>query len=42
MDSALKPSEWCKAKQEDCLNNGDVNSAMDYYELAKLWMSRNL
>lgn len=42
MDSALKLSDWCKAKQEDCLNKGDVDSAMDYYELAQLWLSRNL
>ena len=42
MDSALNPSEWCRQMQEACLDKGDVDSAMAYYELAQLWLSRNL
>lgn len=33
-------SEWCSKKQEAALESGDVDSAMNYFEMSNLWKSR--
>ncbi|CBX44509.1 hypothetical protein PEA_00480 [Erwinia phage phiEa1H] len=37
MDSPLSPSEWCKQKQTECLERGDIDSAMHYFEMGEVW-----
>lgn len=37
MDLNLSPSDWCKQKQEDCLERGDTDSAMHYFEMYNHW-----
>lgn len=40
MDSHLKPSEWARQHKDKCLESGDVDSAMDYFEMEQLWEGR--
>lgn len=44
MDSPLSEScsQWCHRMQEACLEKGDVESAMAYFEMANLWKSRGM
>lgn len=37
-----KPSDFCKRRQEEELNKGNVDAAMHYYELAKQWMDKGM
>lgn len=37
MDLPLSPSEWCKQKKDECLERGDTDSAMHYFEMEQLW-----
>ena len=34
------PVEYCRRKQEECLDRGDEKGALAYYEMAKMWMQR--
>lgn len=34
------PVEYCRRKQEECLDRGDEKGALVYYEMAKMWMQR--
>lgn len=40
MDSLLKPSDWCRQKQNECLERGDTESAMHYFEMCEVWKGR--
>lgn len=42
MDNYKKPSQWCTEKQEQALERGDVDTAMNYFQLFQLWQSRGL
>lgn len=39
-EGSIDPLEWCRKKQDECLDNNDEKGAMVYYELAQLWMKR--
>ena len=34
------PVEYCRRKQEECLDRVDERGALVYYEMAKMWMKR--
>ena len=34
------PVEYCRRKQDECLENNDEKGALVYYELAQMWMKR--
>lgn len=36
------PSDWAKEKQEEALDNNDTDTALAYYELAKIWLERGM
>jgi hypothetical protein len=40
VQSEESPVEWCRRKQEECLDNNDEKGALVYYELTKMWMER--
>ncbi|QXV81687.1 hypothetical protein bas11_0083 [Escherichia phage JohannLBurckhardt] len=42
MDNYEKPSQWCARKQEEALEHGDHESALDYFQMFQLWQSRGL
>lgn len=41
-EGAMSPSEWARQMQEHYLNQNDEETAMVYYRLAELWISRGL
>lgn len=40
MQENESPVEWCRRKQDECLENNDEKGALVYYELAQMWMKR--
>uniref|UniRef100_A0AAU8BUX4 Uncharacterized protein n=1 Tax=Salmonella phage PMBT35 TaxID=3137287 RepID=A0AAU8BUX4_9VIRU len=42
MDNYEKPSQRCARKQEEALERGDTNAALNYFQLFQLWQSRGL
>lgn len=40
MDEYKQPLQWCKEKQEEVLERGDVEEAMNYFKLAEEWKWR--
>ncbi len=40
MQENESPVEWCRKKQDECLENNDEKGALVYYELAQMWMKR--
>lgn len=37
-----KPSDFCRRRQEEELEKGNVDAAMHYYELAKQWIEKGM
>lgn len=37
-----KPSDFCKRKQEEALERGDTEEALQYYDLADFWMQKGM
>lgn len=42
MDNYEKPSLWCARMQNEALERGDTETAMHYFEMYNLWVSRGV
>lgn len=42
MDNYEKPSQWCARKQEEALEGGDQEAALNYFQMFQLWKSRGI
>ena len=42
MDNYERPSKWCARKQDEALQQGDQQAALNYFQMFQLWQSRGL
>lgn len=42
MSDYKKPSQWCAEKQEEALEAGDQQTALDYFQLYQHWSSKGM
>lgn len=42
MPNYEKPSQWCARKQDEALERGDQQAALNYFQMHQLWVSRGL